>query len=137
MFAKLLGAGVASLMVAALAGVGYMLRPDPGLKTPAAKAASVLARTLNKAARDRSDVPRIGWAVTKATSAQHMMVVDVEAERIEEARGIAVQIVEPVRSQGYDEILVYVRQPGSRIPAVRRVQWTPRGGYVESTSLDR
>ena len=137
MFARMLGAGVASLMVAALAGVGYLLRPDPRLKAPAEKATSALARTLTKAARDRSDTPRIGWVVTKATSAQHMMVVDVEAERIEEARGIAIQIVEPVRSKGYDEILVYVRQPGSRIPVVRRVQWTPRGGYVESTYADR
>jgi hypothetical protein len=75
--------------------------------------------------------------VTKATAAQHMMVVHVDAERLNDARGIAVQIVEPVRTRGYDEILIYVRQPGNRTPAVRRIQWTPRGGYVETTFVDQ
>jgi len=137
MIAKLIGAGVATLAAFGLFGVGFALRPAPQLHTPAEKSASVLARTLNKNARDAADSPRIGWAVTKATSAQHMMVVEVDAERLGEARGIAIQIVEPVRSHGYDEILVYVRQPGSREPTVRRIQWTPRGGYVESTFPDR
>jgi hypothetical protein len=137
MIAKLIGAGVASLAALGLLGVGLALRPAPQLHTPAEKAASVLTRALNKSARDAADTPRIGWVVTRATSAQHMMVVDVDAERLSEARGIAIQIVEPVRSHGYDEILVYVRQPGSREAAVRRIQWTPRGGYVESTFSDR
>jgi hypothetical protein len=137
MFPKLLGAGVASVVVLALLGIGFVLRPPPRLTTPAAKAASNLARALNTTARHAASTPRIGWAVTKATSAQHMMVVDVDAERLADARGIAIQIVEPVRSHGYDEILIYVRQPGSRTPMVRRIQWTPRGGYAESTYSDR
>ena len=137
MFPKLLGAGVASLAVLALLGLGLVLRPAPHLPTQAEKAASTLARTLNKAARDGTSSPRVGWAVTKATAAQHMMVVEVDAERLDDAKRIAVQIVEPVRSSGYDEILIYVRQPGSRTPAVRRIQWTPRGGYVESTFVDQ
>jgi hypothetical protein len=137
MTAKLIGAAVATVVALALMGIGLALRPAPRLHTPAEKAASVLARTLTKNARDSADTPRIGWVVTKATSAQYMMVVDVEAERLSEARGIAIQIVEPVRSHGYDEILIYVRQPGSREAAVRRIQWTPRGGYVESTFSDR
>jgi hypothetical protein len=137
MFPKLLGAGVASLAVLALLGLGVLLRPAPRLATPAEKATSRLARTLNKAALAASNTPRIGWAVTKATSAQHMMVVEVDAERLDDARGIAIQIVEPVRSSGYDEILIYVREPGRTTPAVRRIQWTPRGGYVESTYVDQ
>jgi hypothetical protein len=137
MFPRLLGAGVATMMVAAMLGIGYLLRPDPRLKTPPEGGASPLARTLNRTARERSTEPRVGWAVTKALSAQHMMVVEVDAERLEDARGIAIQIVDPVRTRGYDEILVYVRQPGRRTPTVRRVQWTPRGGFVESTYEDR
>jgi len=137
MFPKLLGAGVASLAVLGLLGLGFLLRPPPHLSTSAEKAATTLARTLNKAARDAAGTPRIGWAVTRATSAQNMMVVDVDAEQLNDARAIATQIVEPVRSRGYDEILIYVRQPGSRIPVVRRIQWTPRGGFVESTYADR
>ena len=136
MFPKLLGAGVASLAVLGLLGLGILLRPASRLTAPADKATSALARTITKMARDAADTPRIGWAVTKATAAQHMMVVEVDAERLDDARGIAVQIVEPVRSK-YDEILIYVRQPGRSVPAVRRIQWTPRGGYVENTYTDR
>ena len=135
MFPKLLGAGAASLAVLGLLGLGFLLRPAPHL--PADTATSTLARTINKTARDAANTPRVGWAVTKATAAQHMMVVHVDAERLDDARGIGIQIVEPVRSRGYDEVLIYVRQPGRRIPAVRRIQWTPRGGYVESEFVDR
>ena len=137
MFPKLLGAGVASLAVLGLLGLGILLRPAPRLTTAADRATSTLARTINKTASDDAKTPRIGWAVTKATAAQHMMVVEVDAEGLDDAMGIAVQIVEPVRSRGYDEILIYVRQPGRSIPAVRRIQWTPRGGYVETTYTDR
>jgi hypothetical protein len=136
MFPKLLGAGVASLAVLGLLGLGIVLRPAPRLRTPTDKATSTLARTITRMARDAASTPRIGWAVTKATAAQHMMVVDVDAERLDDATGIAVQIVEPVRSN-YDEILIYVRQPGRSTPTVRRIQWTPRGGYVESTYADQ
>jgi hypothetical protein len=132
----LLGAGVSFLAVFGLLGLGLLLRPAPRLATSPDRATSTLARTLNNTARDAANTPRIGWAVTKATAAQHMMVVEVDAERLDDAQGIAVQIVEPVRSK-YDEILIYVRQPGSRIPTVRRIQWTPRGGYAESTYADR
>ncbi len=137
MFPKLLGAGVASLAVLGLLALGFLLRPPPHLATPAEKAASTLARTLNKVARDAAGTPSIGWAVTKATSAHNMMVVDVDAEQLNDARDIAIQIVEPVHDRGYDEILIYVRQPGSKAPLVRRIQWTPRSGYVESTYAER
>ena len=136
MFPKLLGAGVASLAVIGLLAFGIVLRPAPRLATTPDRATSTLARTINKMARGAANTPRVGWAVTKATAAQHMMVVEVEAERLDDARSIAVQIVEPVRSK-YEEILIYVRQPGRNVPAVRRVQWTPRGGYVETTYGDR
>lgn len=136
MFAKILGAGVASLVAMSLTGVGMLMRSDAQRVTPPAGATSTLARTLTDNART-PQAPRVGWTVTKATSAHHMMVVDIDAERLDEARGIAIQIVEPVRTHGYDEILIYVRQPGMREPAVRRIQWTPRGGYVESSFADR
>jgi len=137
MFPKLLGAGAASLAVLGLLGLGFLLRPAPDLAVSTDTATSTLARAINKTARDAANTPRVGWAVTKATAAQHMMVVHVDAERLDDARGIGIQIVEPVRSSGYDEVLIYVRQPGRRIPAVRRIQWTPRGGYVETEFVDR
>jgi hypothetical protein len=137
MIPRLVGAGAASVVLLGLVAVFALMRsPTQGIAPPD-QATSRLARAINAVAADAADTPRVGWTVTKATSAQHMMVVHVDAERLEEARGIAVQIVEPVRSHGYDEILIYVRQPGRRDAALRRIQWTPRGGYVETTFIDR
>src|SRR5918992_4097556 len=70
-----------------------------------------------------------GWTVTKAYSAHHMMVVEVETDMPDTARQIAAQVVEPVKDR-YDEILIYIRQPETPpddLPA-RRIQWTKRAG---------
>ena len=74
-----------------------------------------------------------GWTVTRAYSAHHMMIVEVQTDLHAKATSIAAQVVEPLRDH-YDEVLIYVREPGQRrddFPA-RRVQWTKRTGYVES-----
>jgi hypothetical protein len=79
-----------------------------------------------------SDARYPGWTVRRSFSAHHVMVVDVEADRPAEARRIAIQIVEPVRDR-YEEVLIYVRKPGTMGElAARRIQWTPRHGYVEA-----
>ena len=74
-----------------------------------------------------------GWTVTRAYSAHHMMVVEVQTDLQANASSIAAQVVEPLRDR-YDEVLIYVREPGQQsddFPA-RRIQWTKRTGYVES-----
>jgi hypothetical protein len=72
------------------------------------------------------------WIVTKVTSAHHVLVVNVDADQIGNAQKIATQIVAPVRSRGFDEVLVYVWSMHPRKEyADRRVQWTPGGGYTE------
>ena len=140
MLPKLIAGGVALIVVTGVAALTLVLlsqaRPVVSTTTPAPRSPSALARTLEMGARDSRDTPRVGWAVTKATSAHYMMVVEVDTERLEEATGIAIQVVEPVRDRGYEEILVYVRQPGRRTPVVKRIQWTPRGGYVETSFPD-
>lgn len=70
-----------------------------------------------------------GWTVKRAYSAHHTMVVEVDAEHPSEALAIARELVEPLRNR-YDEVLVYTREPDAP-DAARRVQWTPRGGYIE------
>ena len=72
------------------------------------------------------------WTITKATSANYTMVVDVDARRMDQAREIAEQIVAPVKARGYQEVLVYVHPAGRQdeTTEIRRVQWTPRGGFV-------
>ncbi len=72
------------------------------------------------------------WVVTKVTSAHHMLVVNVDADRLDDARAIAAEIVAPVRDRKFEEVLVYVRQTHSRKGfADRRIQWTPKSGYTE------
>ena len=109
MVARLLAAAVASLVVIALAGVMLSLSDRPFQATPA-------------------------WTVTKTTAANYTLVVDVDAARMDQAREIAEAIVAPVRARGYQEVLVYVHPLGRRgeTTEIRRVQWTPRGGYVET-----
>jgi hypothetical protein len=74
-----------------------------------------------------------GWTVTKAYSAHHMMVVEVETDMPDTARQIAAQVVEPVKDR-YDEILIYVREPNTPLDDLpsRRIQWTKRAGYTET-----
>ena len=89
---------------------------------------STLTYNLN---RSRPTTLWPSWTVTRANSAHSVLVVDVEAARVDNAREIAEQIVKPVRSRGYHEILIYVYETGNPDAAARRVQWTPRTGYVE------
>lgn len=73
-----------------------------------------------------------GWKVVHQTSAHHMLVLEVETERVTEAVQIARQLTEPVKDR-YTEVMVYVFRPGRRggLPAAR-VQWSHRAGYEET-----
>jgi hypothetical protein len=90
--------------------------------------ASALVRDLNSASQPPGRWP--AWAVTRATSAHKVMVIDVDAEHPERARQIATEIVGPLHTR-YEEVLIYVKSADAKDPMVRRIQWTPRGGYVE------
>ncbi|MSO45273.1 MAG: hypothetical protein EXQ59_00685 [Acidobacteria bacterium] len=136
MFAKYLGAGIAYLVAVSLTGVSRMMLWEAEI-APTDRTTSTLVRTLTRLARREGGATAAAWAITKATSAHQALVLDVEADHLEHALDIAMQIVEPVRTRDYEEILIYVRQPERREPAVRRIQWTPRGGYVEMTYSER
>ena len=90
-----------------------------------------LSRAINKARLASTHPERTHWTVTKSATALREMVVTVAAERPERARMIAEQIILPVRAH-YEEILVYVHGVDGRYdPLVRRIEWTPRGGFQE------
>lgn len=92
-----------------------------------------LSRAINQARRASLHPERTHWTVTKSAGALQEMVVYVAAEKPERARVIAEQIIDPVH-QHYVEILVYVHAiDEARYPLVRRVEWTPRGGYRETS----
>ena len=97
--------------------------------SPAAST-SHLARELGAVSTSGDVNPR--WVVTKASAAMHGLVVHIEARRPQDARRIADEIVAPVRTK-YDEILIYVLAAGAPPGSlVRRIQWTPRGGFVQT-----
>jgi hypothetical protein len=128
---RLVVAGVAWLAAigsfAAL--VDYSAHPRP---TPTPPALTDLVRALNKAATASPSARHQPWIVTRATSARRAMVIDVEADRPENAHTIAEEIVGPLRAR-YEEVLVYVRPIGSPTnAATRRIEWTPHGGFVET-----
>jgi hypothetical protein len=128
-FARVLAAGGASFAVIVLFAATWYVSLGSRNINVTQPATSGLARDLNK---PQSTTLWPAWTVKMANSAHHSLIVDVEARRVEQARDIAEQIVEPVRSRGYQEILIYVRKAGDPDAAMRRVQWTPRTGYVES-----
>jgi hypothetical protein len=126
---RLLAAGGASLAVIALFAATLYVSSGSRNINVAPATTSALARDLSK---PQGTTLWPAWTVTMANSAHHALVVDVEARRVDQARQIAEQIVEPVRSRGYQEILIYIRKVGDPDAPMRRVQWTPRTGYVES-----
>lgn len=94
-------------------------------------ATSHLARALSTVGTTGNRHPQ--WIVVKASSARQALVIDVEARVPADSAGIAAEIVAPVRGK-YEEILIYIRPAGSPAGAkVRRIQWTPDGGFVESS----
>ena len=129
---RLLVAGVAWL--AAIGGfaalVEYSARPRP---TPTPPAVTSLVKALNKMTTPSPFARHEPWVVTRATSARRAMVIDVEADKPQDARRIAEEIVAPLRAR-YEEVLVYVRPIGSpREALTRRIEWTPRGGFIETS----
>ena len=129
----MLAAGVASLAVIGMFAVMVQVSSQARRVNVAPRNTSALARVLNQARDSSTSGGEEGWIVTKANSAHRAMVVEVEARRLEEARAIAIEIVQPMRSRGYEEILIYVRGvQGGTDATVRRIQWTPNGGFVES-----
>ena len=71
------------------------------------------------------------WYVRNMATAHGAVVIEVEAKDPSQTETIARTLIEPIKDD-YAEILVYVNQLGddSDLPA-RRMQWTPRDGYVE------
>src|SRR5262245_30164029 len=131
--ARLLVAGVAWLAALGLFAALIQWSVRPPRPTPTPPAVTALVRSLNKMETQSTRTSRDPWTVTRATSAHRAMVIDVEADHPERALEIAGEIVDPLRGR-YDEVLIYVRPTGSpNSSVVRRIQWTPHDGFVEST----
>ena len=84
------------------------------------------------ARQDRN--PWARWSITEQLSAEHVLIVHVETRYLHEARAVARYIVDPgIEKEKYAVVLVDFHRPGRPDTlAPRRVQWTPRTGYVET-----
>lgn len=129
MVPRLLAFGGASLAMVALLAFAQFVSRDARRTDFGQYATSTLEYAINRA-RPVERFP--SWTATKTQSAHHALVVNVEARRVEEAREIAELVVRQVRSRGYQEILIYIYTVGNPAGPMRRVQWTPRTGYVET-----
>ena len=130
--ARLIVAGVAWLAAFGLfaALVVWSARPRP---TPTPPAVTALVRALNRLGTPSPLGTREPWVVTRATSARHAMVIEVEADTPEDARNIAAALIAPLRAK-YEEVLIYVRPIGNPANALtRRIEWTPVDGFVETS----
>jgi hypothetical protein len=132
--ARLLAGGVA--WFAALGLFAALLQwsgSRPPSITPQLDGVDALSREINIARLASTHPERRRWTARKSRGALREMVVEVAAERPERAREIAEQIIGPAQHR-YVEILVYVRGTDERRnPRVRRIEWTPRGGYHETS----
>jgi hypothetical protein len=117
---------VAASLAGGVAFIGYELRRGPA---PPAQ------QSLDEIPKSRHDAnPWARWTVTEQLSAHHVLIVHVETRYLNEARAVARTIVDPILPKdNYAEILIYFHRPGRPDPLPpRRVQWTPRAGYVET-----
>ena len=130
-----IGGGVVWLLAIAL--IALVLHwSERARHVPPLTAVPTLLRELS-AARASQFKDGEAWVVTKVTSAHHVLLVNVDAERVGNAQQIATEIVAPVKDRGFDEILVYVWRTQKHKPfADRRIQWTPKGGYTEMVMGD-
>ena len=111
--------------------IAFAVHWSDGPRVPPLAAVPTLLRELS-VARASQFKEGEAWVVTKVTSAHHVLLVNIDAERVGNAQTIAAEIVAPVKDRGFDEILVYVWRTHKHKPfADRRVQWTPKGGYTE------
>ena len=129
--------GLVTLAVA-LGVQAYVRRPQRDVAVPPSPevtAGQTAATALTDALRNAEgrSLDGMAWRVTQANMAGDVMVIDVEAERPDEARAIAEEVVAPL-ADSYLEVLIYVRgRDGTADGSVRRVHWTPDVGYVETT----
>ena len=90
------------------------------------------AATIERLPARQKHNPWARWSITEHKSAHYVLIAHVETDYLVEAVAIAQQIAEPIKTD-YAEVLIYFHRPGRPdLVAPRRVQWSPRTGYVEA-----
>jgi len=122
------GAGAVVLVLAQawIWQAGGPQRPTVGTAAPSGEARAAV----DEAAPFYPPESGPGWTRLGVTAAHAAMVVRVTTDRDADPLTIARHIVTPLEPN-YTEILVYFHAAHSEMP-LRRIQWTARGGFVET-----
>lgn len=129
---------VTAMLTVALAlavGVGVtfqQLSGSPPL-APGQPLAWRIGSTSGTASTTAPGASRGAWRVVDHLSGHHVAMIHVETDRPNDALRVATVLVEPLKADKYSEVLVYVHRVGhgEGMP-VRRIQWSPRTGYIET-----
>lgn len=133
-FRTLLAAAASSLLVAAAGpllllaggtGCGGAGEPGAEARDEAAPSAAV--------APAGPELVNDAWRIVKMATAHGIFTIEVEVNDPETGADVARELIGPLEGS-YDEVLVYIYRPGEGTggnPPVKRVQWTPGGGYDE------
>lgn len=122
--------GLIVLWVAATGALGvlgiaiYELKRTPPVRVRPARLDRLPAR--------QPHPPSARWTVTEHLAAHNVLIAQVETAYLGDALSIAQQLTEPIKDK-YAEVLIYFHRPGrpDTLPP-RRVQWSPRSGYIQT-----
>ena len=124
---RVCGGGLVGLLLVAAAAVGCGGARDPG---PEARDASAPALA---GAPDGPELVNDAWRIVRMATAHGIFTIEVEVQEPETASDVARELIAPLEG-GYDEVLVYIYRTGEGAGGnapVKRVRWTPGGGYEE------
>ena len=121
----LAAAGPLLIAVAGAAGCGGAREPGPEARDRSAPAVS--------AAPDGPELVNDAWRIVRMAAAHGIFTIEVEVNAPETGADVARELIGPLEAS-YDEVLVYIYRTGEGTGGnapVKRVQWTPDGGYDE------
>ena len=122
----LLMAAAGALLIA-VAGAGCGGAREPGPEAPDRSAPAV------SAAPDGPELVNDAWRIVRMAAAHGIFTIEVEVNDPETGADVARELIGPLEAS-YDEVLVYIYRTGEGTGGnapVKRVQWTPGGGYDE------
>ncbi|MXZ73061.1 MAG: hypothetical protein F4Z04_16375 [Acidobacteria bacterium] len=113
------------LIAAGGAGCGGAGEPGPEARDESAPVAV--------GAPEGPELANDAWRIVRMATAHGIFTIEVEVNDPETGAEVARELIGPLEGS-YDEVLVYIYRPGEATggnPPVKRVQWTPSGGYDE------
>jgi hypothetical protein len=130
-------AAVAAALALTAGVCGVVILPHAAAWLPAPVSllrSTPLGRSYGRATVDvvvHAPMKRTGqdWRLLHHYSAHYVLIVKIETDRIEDARAIATELLDPVKAAYAEAIVYFYRPPTYGQLASARVQWSRAGGY--------